>query len=190
MAHAGPTPVIDSAAAAPAYSYASPAQVTTSADFYAAPALAIDDVAPTPAVSSIARNPVFESEASAPAVTDTTPVPVSEYVASQVSAPPAPVTVYASTSSSFAACAAPDPVRDLIARSDALVAHILKREAWQATRAPVIEHVQTSPAGAYAGPQRKAKAKHDAQAVQDLIRESDRQADFARKAAGSLQHLH
>ena len=86
-------------------------------------------------------------------------------------------------------CAAPDPVRDLIARSDALVAHILKREAWQATRAPVIEHVQTSPAGAYAGPKRKAKAKHDAQAVQDLIRESGRQADFARKAAGSLQHF-
>ena len=91
-------------------------------------------------------------------------------VASGVSASPAPVTVYASTSSNVAACAAPDPVRDIIARSDA--------------------HVKTSLAGAYAGPKRKAKAKHGAQAVQDLIREADRQACAERKAAGSLQNLH
>ena len=67
-------------------------------------------------------------------------------------------------------------VSDIIARSDALAAQNLKRDACQATRAPVIEHVKTSPAGAYAGPKRKAKAKYDAQAVQDLIREADRQA--------------
>ena len=44
------------------------------------------------------------------------------------------------------------------------------------TRAPVIEHVKTSLAGAFARPKRKAKAKYDAQAVQDLIREADGQA--------------
>ena len=194
--------MINSAAAAPAYSYASPSPVTTSADFCAAPAPAIDSaasapavtktapahvityVSPSPAVSHATPGSLINSEASAPAVTDTTPVPVSEYVA------PAPVTVHASTSSNIAACAAPDPVRGIIARSDALAAEKLKREAWQATRAPVIEHEKTSPAGAYAGPKRKAKAKHDAQAVQDLIREADRQAYAARKAAGSLQHLH
>ena len=81
-------------------------------------------------------------------------------------------------------------VRDLIAQSDARAARTLKREACQATRAPVIEHVKTSPAGAYAGPKRKAKAKHDAQAVQDFILEADRQAYAQRKAAGGLQHLH
>ena len=80
-------------------------------------------------------------------------------------------------------------VRDLTAQSDARAAQNLKREACQATRAPVIEHVKTSPAGAYAGPKRKAKAKHDAQAVQDLIREADRKAYAQRKAAGSLQQL-
>ena len=61
-------------------------------------------------------------------------LPVSENVA--------PATVYASTSSNIAACAAPDPARDIIARSDALAAQKLKREAWQATRAPVMEHVK------------------------------------------------
>ena len=68
-------------------------------------------------------------------------------------------------------------VRDIIARSDAC----------QATRAPVIEHVKTSPAGANAGPKRKVKAKYDAQAFQDLVREADRLAYAERKAAGSLQ---
>ena len=176
MAYAETTPVIDSAASAPVYSHASPAPVTTSADFYAAPAPAIDHVAPTPAVCSIAKNPVIESLASAPAVTDTTPVPVNEYVASGVSAPLAPVTVYASTSSNIAACAALDPVRDIIARYDARAAQNLKLDTCQATRAPAIEHVKTSPAGAYAGPKRKAKSKHDTQAVQDLIREAEKQA--------------
>ena len=81
-------------------------------------------------------------------------------------------------------------VRDIIVRSDALAAQNWKREACQATRPPVVGHVKTSPAGAFAGPKRKAKAKHDAQAVQDVIREADRQAHAQRKAAGSLQHLH
>ena len=53
-----------------------------------------------------------------------------------------------------------------------------------------MEHVKTSPAGACAGPKRKAKAKHDAQAVQDLIREADGQAYAERITASSLQHLH
>ena len=76
MAYAGPTPVIDSAASAPAYSCASPAPVTTSADFYAAPAPAIEFVVPRKAT-----DPVIESVASAPAVTDTGPAHVSSYVA-------------------------------------------------------------------------------------------------------------
>ena len=191
--------MIDSAASAPAYSYASPPPVATSADFCAAPAPAIGYMAPSPAVSSISTNPVIESvastpavidtgpahvseyvapspavpyatqgsliksEASAPAVTDKTSVPVSEYVTSAVGASPAPVTDYASTSSTAAACAAPGKymnVRDLSAQSDARAAQNLKCEACQATRAPVIEHVITSPAGSYASPTRKAKAKH------------------------------
>ena len=82
-------------------------------------------------------------------------------------------------------------VRDIMARSDALAAQDMRREAWQATRAPVIEACKkTSHAGAYAGRKRKAKAKYDAQAVQDRIREADRQACAELKAAGSLQHLH
>ena len=50
----------------------------------------------------------------------------------------------------------------------------------------MIEHVKTSPADSYASPKRKAKVKHDAQAIQDLIREADRQAYAARKAALAL----
>ena len=67
--------------------------------------------------------------------------------------------------SNIAACATPDPVHDIIARYDARAAQNLKLETGQATRAPVIEHVKASPAGAYAGPKRKRKAKYDAQTV-------------------------
>ena len=110
-------------------------------------------VAPSPAVSYATPGSLIKSEASAAAVSDKTPVPVSEYVTSAVGASPAPVNDYASTSSMATACAAPGKhmsVRDIMARSDALAAQDLKREACHATRAPVIEHVKTSPAGATA----------------------------------------
>ena len=93
---------------------------------------------------------------------DKTPVIESEYVTSAVGASPAPVTDYPSTSSMATACAAPGKhmnARDIIARSDALAAQNLKREACQATRASVIEHVKTSPADACAGPKRKGEGQ-------------------------------
>ena len=72
-----------------------------------APAQVSKYVTPSPAFSCAAPGSLIKSEASAPAVTDTTPVQVSEHVALSVGAPPAPVTDFASTSSTAAACAAP-----------------------------------------------------------------------------------
>ena len=105
---AGPAPVTEYVAPAPAV-----APFSTPAVTYEAPAPVIEYVAPTPAVTYAAPSPVVGYVALAPAVTYAAPAPVIDYVA------PAPSVTYAAPASVFE-YVAPAPVLEFIAPTPAV----------------------------------------------------------------------